>query len=656
MRFSLSFPLLGICLILGSVALSAPVSQKLQPYQVKPDPRMVNTPGTEIYLLRARPVKLFNWQGQPVSGMVELLNNTDAAKTLTVRAWITNGLDTIAGKQDKTVDVPAFARQTADFTWDGALVAPYGHAMCFEVALDGKIVSSAEDYFTSADNVWAVGIAGGHPVGYTMQVSGLPAIESAVERFRTTYTSTFEKFFWAPDDFANMTPTKDKWFSGQARYWERKDYIQHMCEYGRAIGVMPTTYGKSIGSGSGARDVIREHPEFINGYGGVMSFSPDTQELAKWDEEDPKWQSTGWANYNMNDPAVVQYGIEQIAGSAKMFGWAGVRFDGHFRAQTGKQRVGDKVVDFTTDMADAQTAANQRSLKEQMWKIDPHFVFGYNYAECDLYGRLIDNPRESIELCADGGHIMDEYAKWNIGATHPYRKWADYAHMLVKSTEQARRLGGHYFPMVQSSGPVGHYQNIFTYAAGAHPNGTPWGTDHPYNAFATRYAGLLWNPSVKNVWNPCGMVIVGPGVLWEDYVREQAVDATHKRLIIHLINPPAQETATESEAAVNELNHREKRRYDIKMAADKAKTPPDYSELDQLPPVQLYPTPLKDIAVKIVPRAFEGSWKVTHALLLDPETTTATPLAVDATDRYFCQLRVPEVKFWAVLVVDLEGK
>jgi len=657
MRFSCIPLVLGICLVAMSVTQPAHAQQKLQSYQVKPDPRMVNTPGTEIYLLRARPTKLFNWQSEPVSGFVEVLNNTEAAKTLTVHAWITNGVDTIAGKQEKALEVPAFTRGKADFTWEAKLVEPYGHAMRFEVAQDGKVIASAEDYFSSADNVWAVGIAGGHPMAYTAQASGLPAIEGSVERFRTTYTNTFEKFFWAPDDFANMTPAKDKWFSGQVRYWERKDYMQHMCEYGRAIGVMPTTYGKSIGSGSAARDVIREHPEFINGYGGVMRFNPDTEELSKWDDEDPKWQSTGWAYYNMNDPAVVQYGIEQIAGSTKMFGWAGVRFDGHFRAETGKQRVGDKFVNFTADMADAQTAANQRTLKEYMWKIDPHFVFGYNYGECDFSGRLIDNPRESIELCADGGHIMDEYAKSNSGPSHPYRRWADYAHAMVKSAEQARRLGGHYFPMVNSNGPVGRYQTVFTFAAGAHPNSVPWAIDHPYNAFATRYAGLLWGKDVKNVWNPCGLVIIGPGVIWEDYVREQSLDATHKRLLIHLINPPAQETAPDSQAALNELNRREKRRYDIKIAADKAKAKPDYSELDQLPPVQLYPESKKDIAVKIVPRAFEdGPWSITRAQLLDAETATATPLAVDGTDHYFSQVHVPELKCWSIIVVDLEKK
>ncbi|OPZ86140.1 MAG: hypothetical protein BWY76_01082 [bacterium ADurb.Bin429] len=646
-----------LCL-LGLLALPALAQQKLLPSQIKPDARMVNTAGTEIYLLRARPARLFNFLGQPVTGAVEVLNNTDAAKTLTVRAWITDGLDTVVGKQEKLLEVAAFSKRTVAFTWEAKLITPYGHALRFEVAQDGKAIASAEDFFVAHDNVWAVGIAGAHPVAYTADhVKELASIDAAVERFRANYTNTFEKFFWAPDDFADMTPTKERWYSGQARYHEQLDRLKRMCEYGLQIGVMPTTYGKSIGSGSGARDAIREKPELVYGFGGVMSYGPDTEELAKWDKEDSSWQSIGWAHYNMNDPAVVAHGINEIYESTKMFGWAGVRFDGHFRARTGKQRVGDEIVEFTPDMADAQTAANQRALKEAMWKLDPRYVFGYNYGECDFTGRLVDNPRESIELCADSGHIMDEYAKQNAGASHPFRKWADYAHAIAKSTEQVRRLGGHYFPMVHSSGPVGRFQNIFTFAAGGHPNGVPHGTDHPYNAFATRYAEMLWGENVKNLWNPCGIVIVQPGVLWEDYVREQRLNATHTRLIIHLINPPAQETATESEAALAEVRRRDARRREILIAAGKAKVEPDYSELDKLPPVKLYPDPKTDITVKLVPRALDdGPWTITRATLLDPETATAAALPVDTSERYFARVRVPELKFWAVIVVDLEKK
>jgi hypothetical protein len=571
-----------------------------------------------------------------------------------VRAWLEQGLDRCTSVQTQEVTLASSGTQTVGFAWPAKEIAPYGQALKVEVLEGGKVLATGGDAFTCADNVWSVGIAGGHPVAFTaVHVKDLAGIEAAVERFRAHHINTFEKFFWAPDDFAMMTPDQPEWFSGQARYHESLERLKHMCGYGRQVGVLPTTYGKSVGSGTAARDFIRANPEMIYGYGGVMSYAPDTEELARWDkDEKPYWQSVAWANYNMNDPAVVQHGITEIEKSTRQFGWAGVRFDGHFRARTGKQRVGDTIVDFTPEMADAQTAANQRALKDQLLKADPRYVFGYNFAECDFRGRLLDFPRESVELCEGGGHVMDEYAKQNVGGAHPFRKWADYAHMLVTSAEQVRRLGGHYFPMVQSTGPVGRYQTLFTFAAGGHPNGMPG--DHPYNAFATRYAEFLWGKNVRNVWNPCGLVIVGPGVLWEDYVRIQQQDVNRTRLVIHLINPPAQETATDTQAAFNELGRRDRRHWEIKAAADKAKATPDYSELEKLPPVKLYPDPKSDVAVKLVPRALDdGPWTATRALLLDPETGKQASLAIDRSDAYFIQFRVPEVKFWSVVVIEL---
>jgi hypothetical protein len=45
-----------------------------------------------------------------------------------------------------------------------------------------------------------------------------------------------------------------------------------------------------------------------------------------------------------------------------------------------------------------------------------------------------------------------------------------------------------------------------------------------------------------------------------------------------------------------------------------------------------------------------------RVLLCDPETTTHHTLPLDTTDPYFWELHVPELKFWVVLVVELERK
>jgi len=434
--------------------------------------------------------------------------------------------------------------------------------------------------------------------------------------------------------------------------------FKHLCDYGLKIGVLPTTYGKSIGSGSAARDLIRKWPEMVYGFGNCLDFHPDTEELAKWDvaADDPskEWQSTGWAHYNMNDPKVVQHGIDQIIASTEQFGWAAVRFDGHFRARSGKQPVDGATVEFTADAADRQTAANQETLKEQALARFPRYGFGYNYAECHFDRRLEAQPRETIELCAGNGLIMDEYARGNIGGAHPYRNWADFAEMLVRENEQIRRLGGHLLPLVQG-GLIGRYQTIFILAAGGHPGmAVPGGIDHPYNAFATRYSSVLWHEGVRNLWNPNGMIIVPDTVWWENYVRVHDLDSKHRRLIVHLINAPPHETATETAGQIAEAKRRTQRRRQIAVAAATKKVEPDFSEIDNLTPVQLTPLPITDVPVRVVPQAFDRPWQATRALLLDPETTTRTTLEIDRSDPYFWELRIPKLEFWAVIVVELE--
>lgn len=655
--------LLTAAFVVGLSLVSARAADAIDPKGIKQNPRVSNAVQSGawedwvkvVWLAEARPDKLFYLTGEDAKGNVTLSNSGKEARNVHVRAWLEQGLDRKTAVQTRAAAVAPGTSQVVTFNWPAKEIAPYGQALAVELVADGKVIATGGDCFSSADNVWRVGIAGGHPVAYTAtHVKDLAGIERSVDKLRDNYVNTFEKFFWAPDDFANLLPNQPEWYSGQARYHENLERLKHMCRYGRTIGVLPTTYGKSIGGGTAARDFIRANPETVYGFGGAMSYRGDTEELAKWDIVTEKdWQSVAWAQYNMNDPAVVQHGITQIIQSSRQFGWAGVRFDGHFQARTGKQRVGDAIVDFTPDMADARTAANQKALKEQALKVLPSYVFGYNFANCTLDQRFQQNLREAIELCRGGGHIMDEYAKQNAGGDHPYRKWADFADLMVRQTEQVRRLGGELFPMT-GGGQVGWYQAVFAYAAGAHPNNS-YGPQ-VLNRFATRYGELLWGRSLRNLWNPLGLVVVRPGVMWEPFVRTQRLDDRHQRLLIHLINPPAQETATETARLTSEKEAREKRRLVIQAEADKKKVAPDFAEIDRLPPIQLEPKPQADIAVRIVPEALEGKWAATRVLLLSADDGTRTELELDQADPYFWQVTVPQLKYWSLVVVEMEVK
>jgi len=105
---------------------------------------------------------------------------------------------------------------------------------------------------------------------------------------------------------------------------------------------------------------------------------------------------------------------------------------------------------------------------------------------------------------------------------------------------------------------------------------------------------------------------------------------------------------------MRELKRRNDRRREIAVKAGEKKEAPNYSELDGLPPVKLEPDPRTQVAVRVAPDALGREWRVSRALLLDPETATQAALPVDVSDPYFWELKVPELKFWAVVVLDLE--
>ena len=103
-----------------------------------------------------------------------------------------------------------------------------------------------------------------------------------------------------------------------------------------------------------------------------------------------------------------------------------------------------------------------------------------------------------------------------------------------------------------------------------------------------------------------------------------------------------------------EQDRREKRRAEIRANAAKDGTTADYSELDSLAPIEIFPAPKKDIPVRIIRQAVGKEWSVSGVHLLNPESGVRQPLPVDDSDPYFWQVNIPEIPIWVVLVIDLK--
>ena len=576
-------------------------------------------PAPAVQLVSVRSTKILYTTREPISGAVTVKNTTHAPLTVSVRAWLESEIDRTDKPLLATLAVAPGSIGAAQFRWPNGL-GLYGHALKAEVTLNGQTVAAGEDYFNVCDNFWNVALP--DAAGFLwdefdqklMPLQDFAWADQRIKSMRDSYYNCFEHFFWAQDDFLGMVPTKDVWWSGQARYRESTAGLQGLIDRAHANGIKAVTYAKLTGGGPYGMDVARRHPEWIWQNDGTLAVDRNVQQIHDWDTTSEKHWG-GWVpvNYNMNDPAVVDIGIKSLSDSATLFGWDGARWDGNFDvAGTTYDLTGKPVDQLSGDQVDARNAANMRRTKEAVTRVHPLFRYGYNWTQGNWLQSMATAPRESIELCRGGGLIMNEAIHEAEGVQHPLHRWDVYAPSVANDAEAIKKLGGYYGPILSSEDSAdGRYTNIFAYAAGAHPY-----YHHHWGAFITRYSAFVWDNALTRVHTPENIVQVPSSVWWREWVYERPLDKRHKQLIVHLINPPAHPTVGEG------------------------KKPEDV------------PPPLKDIEIRVLPTLLDG-WVPVRATRLNPEPMRQDAVPMQATEGVY-QLTVPEVKLWNILVIDLE--
>jgi len=558
---------------------------------------------------------------ETLRGTVNIENSDTKPREIEIVAWLEADLDKKTDKQVKQIAIKPGDRAEVTFEWPNAALGLYGYALRCQLLENKQVIYASTDYFTVCDNFWNVALMFGHPVAYTALYKRKQIIDRLTQ-LRGEFYNGFEKFFWAPDDFANMTPSEKVYYSGQARYYESVENLKYMIGEGHRLGMRAITYGKNMGGGTAGAAFARAHPEMVYIKDGRLRIEAKVRDLHYWDAEKNwagkegfRWQSTNWVFYNMNRPEVIDYGSDEIARSATIFKWDGVRFDGHFAAQSKWQDITGKVHQLTPDETDALTASNIRRMKQRIRKTHPKFVFGYNYLHDGAANRLASGSREFAELCRDGGHIMNEYAGQAKDVNHPWHRWEDWVQGITDDAQMVKRFGGHYFPILHYRGVDLWYTNAVTYAAGAHPY-----YNHVWGAFATRYAGILWDRQLRRINNPAGVVVAPLNLWWRRFVHQRSINERHTQVVVHLINPP-----------IKPAIHND--------AKD-----------------DTFPKPVRNIPVQFYPEAIDGGrWKLTRARLLDPDNVTQTNLTIH-DDHGTATVTVPELRIWQVLVFDLEAR
>jgi uncharacterized membrane protein len=569
-------------------------------------------------VMKVFPNKLLYRRGETGTVAVTVRNFSQQSMSGKLALTLVRDLSTArpAGELDVTVEAGQELLVSMPFTCGRE---QYGHEARVELRQGEKRLDVNGDVFNVSDSVWPVGMGGptvmtGHS-GLT-DSAGIPA---GVLQLRADYVNWWEKIFWPPDDWGDMTPSSDEWISGQSARWEKAVNIKAMVAACKPHGIKSITYGKHVAMNNEGWDLVRRHPEwFYMDDKGHPRGSFHTYDLYRWNDfkfhmVDGKFSHStfmntgGWCvspDFRKTEP--LEHGIRELIESSRQFGWDGVRFDGHWTAGN-----------------DELSASNMRRLKEALWQYDTNFLFGFNYSWS--YGHqtshlnqlgMVSFNHEFRESMAGGGMFMQEAIgqRYGFSESGSYISWRDYAVKEAAAANGLRETGGSYHFIY---GEASYYKFILGTAAGAHPaygllQSIP-GCEN-WGRFLTRWSGLVWDLNLKPLPAEGQVEVKADGpIWWPEWLKERLADEKTRQVIVHLINPPVDDR-------IEGLG-------------------------------RPMPAPLRNVRVRLKVPAGQT---LKQAMLLDPMSDTPAPLSFKLEGDW-ASLTVPVVQGWKMVVAEFNG-
>lgn len=515
----------------------------------------------ELTLLRPAPVavasvttdKIHYLPGEPVRASVELLGGVSGG-AYQQRDEIVTGLDTVREIQTTAVQLAPGERKVLGFVFKPD-AGEFGHELrCSLLNSAGEVVHSSSVYFGVSQNVYRVGITGKN-VGQSTRELTPERAESVMAANHQQYANYFECFAWAPCDYSDLTPKTEEFASGQTQYPGSVSGMKLQIATAHKHGIKAITYGKACGAGIAGFLTWQKHPEY---FGHSYDRGPSTEKfstylLERMLENDYNfsrpseggwrhWASL-WTRFDYN-PA-VDFGADELVRSAEMFGWDGVRWDGHF-------------------------TENQRRCIDRINAKRPGYVHGYNSAFANAGSPLFLPPDQSDfhEIAKDHGLIMDEsvrgHSRWTDGSMR------NFYEAICREANYEKRIGG--LPLFITF-DMGSKQDVtwnvlcglaagqrYTYLTS--PGDYAYG---PLPKFLTRYSAFVWDDTALiaragdhfQVSPPAGAP--ANTALWYDqsaWLRQ--LPGRRQQVLLHVLNLPgyrnfAQRVQTPSTALNNVL-------------------------------------------------------------------------------------------------------
>jgi hypothetical protein len=589
------------------------------------------------------PGKILYHTRENAQGMVSVYNGASEPRSVTLRCALESDIDRTRPLQDTKLTLAAGERREVPVTWNTGR-EEFGFDLS-AILLDaqGKEISRGREYFSVSDSLWAVSIietgrgstvpngVGPNqsiPVSEVKKSEDLLAADLAkpVAPVYWNYGNYLEFYAWSPDDFFNLTPTQDYWYSGTGNYTMGKRWLQLTIDWLHRRGMRATTYANPFSCGYDGDLVFQKHPEWFqydqSGEPVVGSYYQKKLEIGRTIGAVPPWplQLVPYAlliSVNIARLDAIDAQTEQIAKSQKMFGWDGVRFDNGPYTAVGYDSDGRRI--------DGNDPKKKDAIEVRAWarmRDGLQAKFGRSFGVGDNGDYEITGADRAVwnEVCRKGGLLMEEIPRSSYSAQSPHNRWQDYMTYYAKISRIIHGLGGHHLIIgIDVQNPVDHlYLNVFTYAIGAHPYGNYHSLDLPlgnYAQFATRYSSLIWDVDrLKPLANPeTRLEVKSPGPLWwKELASTRQTAAGKRQYIVHLVNPPVQERI--------------------------------YTD-----PTNQVPSPLQNVEVTLRPDQGE---KISRAWLISADPTTHQTELPIATNEGRVSVTVPKVDFWSIVVFE----
>jgi len=392
---------------------------------------------------------------------------------------------------------------------------------------------SASETFGVSRNVYRVGITGSHG-GHHKAGMSAEQFAQVMAANKRAYANYFEVFAWAPCDYSEMTPDAEFFLSGQTQYHGSVSAFKALFAEAHKVGVKGITYGKACAAGIAGWETFRRHPEFFHtaAWCGVSSdrigvFNCERMlrnEHALAGPEEGGWQDWQSAWVNFASDAAVDYGADEIIASARMFGWDGVRWDGHF-------------------------VGNMARCKARLNAALPAFVHGYNIAFANPGSKLFlpdKNVADFAECARGGGMMMDEsvrdwsHTNFSSGLALPFYQ------AICREADYLKRIGG--IPLFITFDMASQLDRIYNVLCGlaagerytymTSPGVFPYG-DLP--RWLTRFSAFVWDDT-KRLKAPEQVLSVEdagePKLWWAESCWLRDLAPGRKQLLVNIVNPP----------------------------------------------------------------------------------------------------------------------